>query len=297
MGRKLRELPRTCLKFGVIKKCAIASFQRIDLNFVGSSLQTLKINFTKYQGTGNDFILVNNFDGSLKLSTEQIKALCNRKFGIGSDGLILIEPSDKAQFYVNFYNPDGSVSFCGNGSRCAVHFAHAENICGAVANFDAVDGIHAGSVSVNDVEISMRDVREIEERENGLYLQTGSPHLIVLVDDVEKVDLLPMARNIRYSAKYKEQGINVNVVHQISDDQIHMRTYERGVEDETLSCGTGVTAAALSIALENDHLHEVHVNTRGGKLSVRFDHTGEGGFEGIWLKGPVASVFTGEVEI
>jgi diaminopimelate epimerase len=143
----------------------------------------------------------------------------------------------------------------------------------------------------------MRDVHEIEERENGLYFQTGSPHLIVLVDDVEKVDLLPMARNIRYSAKYKEQGINVNVVHQLSQDEIHMRTYERGVEDETLSCGTGVTAAALSVALENDDLQEVLVHTRGGDLSVRFDHATDGGFESIWLKGPVAKVFTGEVEI
>jgi diaminopimelate epimerase len=257
----------------------------------------LKIHFTKYQGTGNDFILVNNISGSIKLTSEQIKDLCDRKFGIGSDGLILIEPSEKAQFYVNFYNPDGSVSFCGNGSRCALHFAFAENICGAVATFDAVDGLHSGSVSVNEVEISMRDVHEIEERDNGLFLQTGSPHLIVLVDDVEKVDLIPMARNIRYSAKYKEQGINVNVVHQINKDEIQMRTYERGVEDETLSCGTGVTAAALSVALENENQHEIHVHTRGGDLSVRFDPTEDGGFEGIWLKGPVARVFTGEAEI
>jgi len=257
----------------------------------------LKIQFTKYQGTGNDFILVNNMSGELLLSTEQIRQLCDRKFGIGSDGLILIEKSEKADFYVNFFNPDGSVSFCGNGSRCAVHFAHQKGIAGSVVSFDAIDGIHSGSVSEKQVEISMRDVLNIVERDHGLFLDTGSPHLIVLVDDVDKVDLLPMARNIRYCATYKEKGINVNVVNETSPDSISIRTYERGVEDETLSCGTGVTAAALSVALAKDKINEIHVQTRGGKLSVRFERREDGGFGEISLKGPVAEVFEGEVAI
>lgn len=250
------------------------------------------IPFFKYQGTGNDFVLIDNRSLGLKPSTEQIVAVCDRKFGVGSDGLILIEPGDGVDFYMNFFNPDGSQSFCGNGSRCAVRFFQAHLGGNQALSFGAIDGVHAAQKSPNDwIEILMRPVSEISRDGSDFVLNTGSPHFVKYVDNTEEFDLIPYARNIRYGALYGEKGINVNIVED-AGNHIRMRTYERGVEDETLSCGTGVTAAALTYAWNHADASEVEVITRGGKLKVKWERAGNG-FSNIMLCGPAQEVFAG----
>ncbi|MFN8863988.1 MAG: diaminopimelate epimerase [Flavobacteriales bacterium] len=254
--------------------------------------------FSKYQGTGNDFIMADNRDSRWRLSKGQIMRLCDRHFGIGSDGLILIGASDDSDFFMDFYNPDGSQSFCGNGSRCAVDFFR--KISGGVGErftFRAIDGLHEAIWSPDEIRIKMKDVSDIELCGEGVRIHTGSPHLLRYVPVPDDVDVFTEGREIRYSEPWKEEGINVNFIGLAGDDHIVMRTYERGVENETLSCGTGVTAAALSY----HHLHggagDVRVDTMGGQLRVMFREKKDAGYEDIWLCGPGKEVFQGEIEL
>ncbi|MBK6410774.1 MAG: diaminopimelate epimerase [Flavobacteriales bacterium] len=257
------------------------------------------IPFSKWQGTGNDFILVDDRDGALPTdAVELARKLCDRHFGIGSDGLILLRrPEVEGTLYhMEFLNPDGSRSFCGNGSRCA--FAFRSMLLGdrAAAKFTAIDGVHKAKWSEDEVEITMRDVEGIERLAGNMdLLHTGSPHLVIWVEDPAAVDIVPTAHEHRYGARFAKEGVNVNFV-RWHDGRVEMRTYERGVEAETLSCGTGVTAAALS-AMARGHGHDgCAVTTPGGALHVSARRSGEG-FADILLRGPVKEVFKGEVEL
>jgi diaminopimelate epimerase len=256
----------------------------------------MKIPFFKFQGTGNDFILLDNMLGEIHLTKDAIFQLCDRRFGIGSDGIVMLEKSEDSAFYMNFYNPDGSQSFCGNGSRCAVRFAQLTGICGNSGEFVAIDGKHFFESNDNEVRIRMKDVDSVSNVGTDLVVHTGSPHYLVFSEDPEKIDLIGRAREIRYGAKYAEEGINVNFIRE-GNNEVWMRTYERGVEDETLSCGTGVTAAALGYASRHNSSDEVLVHTKGGDLKVRFQVAPNGGFHNIWLCGPAEYVFEGSVDL
>jgi len=251
------------------------------------------IEFYKYQGTGNDFIIINNFNQEFKIiGTETIVKMCDRKFGIGADGLMVIEKSSAADFKLTFYNPDGSESFCGNGSRCAVkftkdiHLIHKTEI-----NFEAFDGMHKAIVNVDSVTITMRDVNEVEQDANGIFINTGSPHLVIEKNNVDEVKIIDEGSKLRYHKLYEPIGTNVNFI-QATDTGIKIRTYEKGVEDETLSCGTGVTAAALVYASLYKTNNKVEVLTKGGKLEVSFEQH-DNAFSNVKLKGPAEFVFKG----
>ena len=256
----------------------------------------MNITFFKYQGTGNDFIMVNAVDKGITLEPLQIQRLCNRKFGIGADGIILIKADVKTDFYVDYYNPDGSQSFCGNGSRCAVAFAFAENVFeGNTCSFNAIDGTHKGEVlDIDNIEISMRDVEGVEEVDGDFVLDTGSPHFVRRCNALKELDIITEARKVRYNQRFSEQGINVNFISQ-NGSEIHMRTYERGVEDETLSCGTGVTAVALS-SVSEDGVYARKIITKGGDLMVNFKKSGDL-FQTIRLQGAAKFVFSGLVNL
>jgi len=256
----------------------------------------VQISFFKYQGTGNDFIMIDNRDGALRLSGEQIIHACDRKFGIGADGIVLIESHSTDDFYMNFYNPDGSQSFCGNGSRCAVAFARYMGMVGNHGVFGAIDKAHAFIVNDGEISIQMKDVNSVDWANDQCIIHTGSPHLIQIVEDPYKLDVNREGAAIRYSEQFAREGINVNFV-RMGVGELWMRTYERGVEAETLSCGTGVTAAALSLAAMQPSVHEVVVHTRGGNLKVKLERTPEGGFHDVWLCGPAQSVFQGTIEL
>jgi diaminopimelate epimerase len=256
----------------------------------------MTISFLKYQGTGNDFVMIDNLSGKIELDVQQIVAICDRKFGVGSDGIILIEKSDDADFRMNFYNPDGSQSFCGNGSRCAVRFAQRLGISGESGKFIAIDGLHYFESDEIQVRIKMKDVNDSEEVADGRIINTGSPHYLVFSKEIEKLELVHEARKIRYSPRFSREGINVNFVKE-GDGEIWIRTYERGVEDETLSCGTGVTAAAIAYAMRKPVDSPVKVHAQGGDLEVRFEEGASGEYGNIWLCGPVKFVFEGKIEM
>ena len=240
--------------------------------------------------------MIDNRNGSIVLSTAEVVLLCDRKFGIGSDGVVLIEPHSTEDFYMNFYNPDGSQSFCGNGSRCAVAFARSLGFVGNHGMFGAIDKPHAFVVNDSEIAIQMREVEAVEWEENQCIIQTGSPHLIRITEDPDKLDVVFEGASIRYSDRFSKEGINVNFV-RMGEGELWMRTYERGVESETLSCGTGVTAAAISLAAMQPEVHEVIVHTRGGDLKVKLERTPEGGFQDVWLCGPAQAVFQGIIEL
>ncbi|MCS6973121.1 MAG: diaminopimelate epimerase [Cyclobacteriaceae bacterium] len=260
----------------------------------------MMISFTKYQATGNDFILIDNRRSTIRLSVQQINRLCHRRFGIGADGLILIEPHHQADFYLNYYNSDGSQSLCGNGSRAAVHFAHRLGAVKKETTFAAYDGLHLGSILPDEqIRIQLKPVQDAEKFEDGIFIHTGSPHFIRWVEQVESYPVVEEGRKIRYSERFRVRGgTNVNFAERLPDNTIRVRTYERGVEDETLSCGTGVTACALAAAIQFGFSSPVQVRTRGGNLQVDFvQDTDTGGFSEIYLTGPVVPVFTGQVHL
>jgi diaminopimelate epimerase len=255
------------------------------------------VQFEKYQGAGNDFIMIDNRSGKYNtLGIEQITWMCSRHYGIGSDGLILLNESHDSDFEMVFYNPDGSQSFCGNGARCVVAFANALGVEATSHTFKAIDGIHEYVLEDTSIGIHMGDVNHIELIGiDSAFLNTGSPHYITLSDDLSTEYTLALGREIRYSAQYKKDGVNVNLVQVKSSHEIDIATYERGVEGETLACGTGATACALFIASRNELAQgTVVVNAKGGKLAVRFARN-ESGFEHIWLLGPASNVFNGEI--
>ncbi|MFN4005886.1 MAG: diaminopimelate epimerase [Chitinophagaceae bacterium] len=256
--------------------------------------------FHKYQGTGNDFVIIDNREGSIQLSNDQVAFLCNRKFGIGADGLMLLQNKAGYDFEMVYYNSDGKPStMCGNGGRCLVKYAYE------VAGFNkkeyhllATDGPHKANIDLDGwVNLRMIDVSLIQNDGNDSVLNTGSPHLVKIVDDVANYDVVRVGKLIRYSEKYAQEGINVNFVERLSDDHIYVRTYERGVENETLSCGTGVTASALVMWHNDRGFNRVEVTTPGGNLAVEFDRTDEYSFNNIWLCGPAIQVFAGTIQL
>jgi diaminopimelate epimerase len=258
----------------------------------------MQIEFYKYQGTGNDFVMIDNRNNVFdKTNLKYVQQLCDRRFGIGADGLILIENLDDLDFNMIYFNADGTQSFCGNGSRCAVAFAKHLGIIEKQAMFLSTDGEHEAWINnEGEVSLKMHDVTSIEKGEGYYYINTGSPHYILNVDDVKAVDVKVEGAAVRYNERFKAEGTNVNFV-KFNDIELDIRTYERGVEDETLSCGTGVTAAALSLA-DTKGLQEgvISINAVGGNLKVGFKRNGNE-FKDIWLIGPATSVFKGTVEL
>ncbi len=255
----------------------------------------MEIHFHKYQGTGNDFILIDDRTGNFPNDLTIIGKLCDRRFGIGADGLILIKNHQEFDFEMVYYNADGSQSMCGNGSRCAAHFAHSLGAAGSQTTFLSTDGPHAASIDGDIVSVQLYDVGSIEEKADGLFINTGSPHHITFVEDVKNYPVVSEGRALRYSDSYAPKGTNVNFVEFEADNAIFVRTYERGVEDETLSCGTGVTACSLASSL-NGYKSPVIVHTLGGTLEVSFT-VKEGGFSDIFLKGPATPVYEGHIDI
>lgn len=260
----------------------------------------MKIEFYKYQGTGNDFILLDNqqkiYDN---ITPEQIKNMCDRHFGIGADGLMLLNTKEGFDFEMKYYNADGKEgSMCGNGGRCMVKFASKMGIKKNEYSFSASDGVHEAELDLDKkVSLKMNDVKDVNFLLNYYLLNTGSPHYVKYVKNVEKMDVVSEGRKIRNSKDFIEKGVNVNFVENISEDEIYVRTYERGVEDETLSCGTGVTAAALIAAHNDNGFNTVEVKTKGGNLSVEFEKVSDTEFKNIWLSGPAKLVFSGEIEL
>lgn len=254
----------------------------------------MKLEFYKYQGTGNDFIFIDNRDLKFrKNDTNMIARMCDRKFGIGGDGLILLEDHPELDFKMVYFNADGNEStMCGNGGRCIVHFAGYLGIISSEAVFEAIDGVHKASIKREEVALQMGDVLLVDVAENFVFLNTGSPHHVTLVDDLMTYDVYSEGKKIRREI-YGSEGANVNFVAQTGTDNFSVRTYERGVEDETLSCGTGVTAVAVAMhALGKTTSEEVKLKTPGGDLKVTFRHT-EKGYEDVYLIGPATAVFKG----
>ncbi|MBA2612015.1 MAG: diaminopimelate epimerase [Bacteroidetes bacterium] len=260
----------------------------------------MQLLFYKYQGTGNDFILIDNRSNDISLTTEQIKFLCDRRFGIGADGLMLLELEPGADFKMVYYNSDGNPSsMCGNGGRCITAFAKHLGIIKNSAMFLAIDGMHEATIDENEIiSLKMQDVKNVETASDHFYLNTGSPHFVKLVNDIANYDVKKNGALIRYNERFKEEGTNVNFIERL-EDALFVRTYERGVEDETYSCGTGVTAAALVAAMKgiSNGKNNCLVRTLGGNLEVKFERVLEQNFYNIWLIGPAVKVFNGSIEI
>lgn len=252
--------------------------------------------FYKYQGTGNDFVMIDNRDLQFPKEKDLIEKLCDRRFGIGGDGLILLETDESADFKMVYYNSDGNEStMCGNGGRCIVAFAHFLDIFEDKTQFQAIDGIHEAEIHNGIVKLKMIDVEKISQDGENSVLNTGSPHFVQFVEDLDHYKVYQHGNEIRNSPTYQKEGINVNFVEQISDEEIFVRTYERGVEDETFSCGTGATAAAL-VFLKDKNQSAVQVKVLGGKLKVYAEKNGDS-YENVWLEGPAKQVFKGKINL
>jgi diaminopimelate epimerase len=267
----------------------------------------MQIEFYKYQGTGNDFVMIDNRLGFFpKENVQLIAHLCDRRFGIGGDGLILLENDEIASklamttdFRMVYYNSDGNQSsMCGNGGRCLVAFAKKQNVINNSCTFIATDGLHHATITENGlVSLQMIDVPNVNITPDYVFLNTGSPHHVQLVEDLENYNIKENGAAIRYGKLYGAAGSNINFVKQIDADTFSLRTYERGVEDETLSCGTGATATAIAMnAIGKTNSTSIHLNVEGGKLEVSFDKKDDK-FTNVFLKGPAEFVFKGEIEI
>lgn len=258
------------------------------------------IPFYKYQGTGNDFILIDNRDKRITLTQEEVAFMCHRRFGIGADGLILLELEAGVDFRMVYYNSDGNTSsMCGNGGRCITAFAKYLKVIDNKARFIASDGLHEAFIDQDgQVSLKMQDVKQIEMGEDFFFLNTGSPHYVKFVENIEQFDVFNQGRAIRNSERFFEEGTNVNFIEK-REEELFVRTYERGVEDETFSCGTGVTAAALVAAVNgiSTGKNNCLIQTKGGNLEVSFEKVLEQNFYNIWLKGPAKLVFQGSIQI
>lgn len=260
----------------------------------------MKLLFSKFHGAGNDFILIDNRGGLFLPEKEFVARLCDRHFGVGADGLILLHHREGFDFDMRYFNSDGNEStMCGNGGRCVTAFASRLGIIGTTARFAAIDGVHQAEILAGEgddflIRVQLRDTMVEASGPTGTFINTGSPHLVRFVAETAKVDVVREGRRIRNSKRFAEEGVNVDFV-EVGRDALHVRTYERGVEDETLSCGTGVTAAALVTASKfPDNKGYYNILTRGGSMKVRFTQN-RNRFTDIWLEGPVRSVFEGEV--
>ncbi len=260
----------------------------------------MEINFYKYQGTGNDFIIIDHRQSELKTIDEKIvRKLCDRRFGIGADGVMFLCTKEGFDFEMIYYNADGKPSsMCGNGGRCLVRFAEDLGIRKEKYRFLAVDGPHEATIDLDDIiRLKMQDVKDVDAHGHYAILDTGSPHYIKYSTNVRDIDVVHKGREIRYSSEFEENGINVDFVENTGEYSIYVRTYERGVEDETLSCGTGVTAAALMSAHHERGFNQIEVQTNGGHLSVEYNKTGDESFTDIFLCGPATFVYKGVINI
>lgn len=260
----------------------------------------MQIEFYKYQGTGNDFVMIDNrSDFFPKSNVRLVERLCDRRFGVGADGLILLENDVETDFRMVYYNSDGNESsMCGNGGRCLVAFANQLGVIHDKTTFIATDGLHHATVNKESiVSLQMIDVNEVQKKDSYTFLNTGSPHHVQIVDDLEHYNVKENGAAIRYGELYGQKGSNVNFVKKISDSEFSLRTYERGVEDETLACGTGATAVAIAMnATGQTDKTAIDINVEGGKLAVSFDKLGEH-FTNVFLIGPAKFVFKGTIEI
>ena len=258
----------------------------------------MNIKFSKYQGAGNDFILIDHRENELKNIDKKIVAqLCDRRFGIGADGLMFLTKHKDYDFEMVYYNADGNIgSMCGNGGRCIVAFAKSLGIINFETNFLAVDGPHYAKISVegNWVELQMIDVDTINKDGNAFVLNTGSPHYVAQIENLDSFDVYEKGKEIRNNDTYKTEGINVNFVER-KEDHLFIRTFERGVEDETFACGTGATAVAMAMAQQVEPGYiETPIKALGGKLQVNFNYDGTK-FTNVFLCGPAEKVFEGEI--
>ena len=252
--------------------------------------------FYKYQGPGNDFVMIDNRDEEFTKDKSVIEKLCDRRFGIGGDGLILLENDSNSDFKMVYYNSDGNEStMCGDGGRCIVAFANFLDIFEDKTTFNAIDGLHEAEISNGNIKLKMIDVNVIQLDGENSVLNTGSPHFVKFVNNIKDYEVYKNGNEIRNSATYKQEGINVNFAEEISDNEIFVRTYERGVEDETFSCGTGATAAAL-VYLKDKNQKSVAIKVLGGNLKVYAEQVGEN-FQNIWLEGPAKQVFKGKINL
>lgn len=260
----------------------------------------MQLNFHKFQGTGNDFVMIDNRSLFFpKENTALIAHLCDRRFGIGGDGLILLENDSQTDFKMVYYNSDGNQStMCGNGGRCLVAFAKKINVIDNSTAFNAIDGLHHATVDSDGiVSLQMIDVEKINNNAEYSFLNTGSPHHVQIVDDLKNYNVKENGAAIRYGALYGQVGSNINFVKKINETTFALRTYERGVEDETLACGTGATAAAIAMyAIGQTKETTIDINVEGGKLIVSFEENNNQ-YTNVFLKGPAEFVFSGTVEI
>ena len=255
----------------------------------------MKMTFYKYQGTGNDFVVIDNRNGFFpKDNHSMIAEICNRKYGIGADGLLLLENNSKVDFTMVYYNADGKLgSMCGNGGRCIVHFANFLNIINENIVFEAIDGLHEASIHNEIISLKMNDVASINVNTNSVFLNTGSPHHVEMVEDLKNYNVAENGFLIR-NKTYGKEGSNINFVEKIGTNLFAVRTYERGVEAETLSCGTGVTAVAIALSETNRiDSNNVELHTEGGNLLVHFNKL-NGTYYDVYLEGPAKQVFKGE---
>jgi diaminopimelate epimerase len=253
------------------------------------------IPFFKYQGTGNDFVMIDDRNETFPAHDQAlIERLCHRRFGVGADGLILLRNDPDYDFRMIYFNADGAEgSMCGNGGRCIVRFAHDLNLFAQKTRFVAIDGEHTATVTGDEVSLKMGDVAAIGEQGAHTFLNTGSPHAVLFTDDLESTDVVAEGRAIRYSEPFSPGGTNVNFVQLMEQSSLYVRTYERGVEDETYSCGTGVTAAALAAHRQLGIAGPVAIRTLGGNLRVSFCQQPDGTFTDVYLIGPARRVFAG----
>jgi len=285
----------------------------------------VKIHFYKYQATGNDFVLIDNRSGRYSFTSAQIQRICDRRLGVGGDGLMLIEKHPALDFNLVYYNSDGSQSLCGNGSRAAVQMAASLGLVNGKARFNAYDGLHEAEILPDGiVKLKMNDVTSVRPLGKDMFIDTGSPHFIRFINDINEYPVFEEGKKIRYKEDFRPGGTNVNFVEKRPGNSIFVRTYERGVENETLSCGTGVTAAALAASFEG-YTSPVKISTPGGDLTVQFKNgnsskntspaasatdfsdsaTGQPGihashagmFTDIFLIGPAKLVFEGDLEL
>ncbi len=267
----------------------------------------MRIHFYKYQATGNDFVVIDNRAAVYDLTSDQIRVICDRRFGVGADGLMLLEKHPDAHFNLRYFNSDGSQSLCGNGSRAAVKMAALLGVVNRKASFEAYDGLHEAEIEDDGtVRLKMNDVESVEIHGEDFFINTGSPHFIRFVDDVGNYPVFEEGREVRYSTPFAPAGTNVNFVELGAGNAIFVRTYERGVEDETLSCGTGVTAAALAASMRG-YASPIAISTKGGNLWVEFKTsqrltpaaTSDKSvvFHDIFLIGPAKLVFEGDLEL
>lgn len=256
----------------------------------------MKLNFSKYQGTGNDFILIDDRNEVFPQDSNIIEKLCGRRFGIGADGLILIQNHPELDYKMIYFNSDGSQSLCGNGSRCGFAFAQSLGMVSSNATFETTDGTHQIKQENDIIHFQLFDISQFDElNSKEWYINTGSPHHIVISENVDDLEIVSVGRKIRNLPSYSSQnGTNVNFA-QLLQDRVKIRTYERGVEDETLSCGTGATAVGL-MAGKLGYKSPVNIQTMGGELSVFFQQNRDT-FTDIWLAGPAKKVFEGSVTI